>query len=138
MESSFNLSAQTLDSIKDRKIILFDISVWNALADGKTNEAIVVRNILIDLVEKGLVFCPLTGPMLWELRKQAGCSFYRTTELMERLSLNIAFRRIDDISESEIRNYLRYLLNDEFEPLMGTLKKYRGLDNFREDFLSVE
>src|SRR3546814_4520019 len=44
------------------------------------------------------IFCPLTAPNIWELRKQAGASLYWTAELMEQLSENVAFRQLDQLA----------------------------------------
>src|SRR3546814_3865065 len=47
--------------------------------------ASAVRSKLLRLKDAEKIFCPLTAPNIWELRKQAGASLYRTAELMEQL-----------------------------------------------------
>ena len=129
MKYSFNLSADTLETLNDRKALLFDTSVWIRLAEGKTKESIEIREMLIHLKDRAIIFCPLSAPTIWELRKQAGESFKRTSILMEELSLNITFRGIDQIFDYEISNFIQYLLTDTFVPLskielFGSLLSY--------------
>lgn len=105
------------------------MSVWNQLADGCNKESIEIRDILIDQTNKGFLFCPLSVPCIWELRKQAGISFKRTSELMEILSLNVTFRDINRIFDYEISHFLEYLLTDKITPLsinelFGSLLSY--------------
>jgi hypothetical protein len=108
---------------------LFDISVWNQLADGKTKDSVEVRETLVALMDKGILFCPLSAPAIWELRKQAGASFHRTAKLMEELSFNIAFRSTNQLFDYEIDHFMQYLLTDKFTPLsidelFGSLLSY--------------
>lgn len=117
MNFTYNLTADQITNIKHRKVVLFDISVWNNLADKKTAEATEVCELLLAKKRDGILFCPLTAPTIWELRKQAGESFLRTANLMEQLSLNIAFRGIDQIIDIEIENFLKYIIDGEFKPL---------------------
>lgn len=132
MKVDLGLSRAEIQNIHGRQIFVFDTSIWNALADGKTKDAIETREILKVAVESGSIFCPLTSPVVWELRKQAGASLHRTAELMETLSLNIAFRSMKQIFEYEIDHLLRFLLYDEFIPLrvyelFGSLLSYVGV-----------
>lgn len=105
-----------IEKLRNRKTFLFDISVWNTLADGE-DRSIEVCETLIALRNKGVLFCPLSAPAIWELRKQAGTSFMRTAKLMEELSLNVTFRGIDQLFDYEIAHFIQYLLTDEFTPL---------------------
>jgi hypothetical protein len=120
MKFKLDLSCNQLEEISGRKALLFDISIWNRLADKKTSEAKEVCEILLQKQNKGEIFCPLAAPAIWELRKQAGESFMRTANLMEELSLNITFRNRDQIIDSEIDNFLEYLLTGKFVPLSQT------------------
>lgn len=106
-----------IEKLRNRKAFLFDISVWNRLADGKDKESIEVCETLISLKNRGVLFCPLSTPAIWELRKQGGISFMRTAKLMEELSLNVTFREIDQLFNYEIDHFIKYLLTDEFIPL---------------------
>jgi predicted nucleic acid-binding protein len=90
-----NLNASTLETIKQRQVILLDTSVWIRLADGRTSKANELRERLTALVSKEIVFCPLCAPTILELRKQKSPSLLRTAELMEQLSLNVSFRGLD-------------------------------------------
>jgi len=129
MNYPLSLTDSTLEKLRNRKAFLFDISVWNQLADGKTKESVEVRETLIALRDEGVLFCPLSAPAIWELRKQAGTSFMRTAELMEELSFNVTFRGIDQLFDYEIAHFIQYLLIDEFTPLsidelFGSLLSY--------------
>src|SRR3546814_4643821 len=79
-----------------------DARVWNRLADGREAAASAVRSKLLRLKDAEKIFCPLTAPNIWELRKQAGASLYRTAELMEQLSENVAFRQLDQLASNEV------------------------------------
>src|SRR3546814_8571710 len=76
------------------------------------------------------IFCPLAAPKIWELRKQAVASLYRTAEFMEELSENVVFRQVDQLASYEVDAFLAYLLgnpikrlgiNEKFAPLLGYL-----------------
>src|SRR3546814_11150520 len=72
--------------------------------------ASAVRSKLLRLKDAEKIFCPLTAPNIWELRKQAGASLYRTAELMEQLSENGAFRQLDQLASNEGDVFFAYLL----------------------------
>lgn len=113
------------------------------MADGKTDEAIEVRELLLHLLDKEIIFCPLAAPTIWELRKQAGRSFRSTSEFMERLSLNITFRGIEQIFDHELSNFLEYLLTNQFKPLshnelFGPLRSYIGPEYVLEAEIEID
>jgi hypothetical protein len=112
-----NLNASTLETIKQRQVILLDTSVWIRLADGRTSKANELRERLTTLVSKEIVFCPLCAPTIWELRKQKSPSLLRTAEVMEQLSLNVSFRGLDQLFDREVAHLINYLLTREFSPL---------------------
>jgi hypothetical protein len=122
IEQSLNLDTSTLETIERRKIILLDTSVWIFLADGKTTQAAALRARLQQLVASEIVICPLSAPTIWELRKQKFPSLTRTAELMEQLSLNVSFRGIDQIFDSEVACFIEYLLTGTFRPLRWSEK----------------
>ena len=64
------------------------------------------------LKNAGKIFCPLTAPNIWELRKQAGASLYRTAELMEELSENMVFGQLDRLASFEVDVFLASLLGE--------------------------
>lgn len=129
MEYTFNPPKYVIETIGKRKSILLDTSVWIFLADGKDNEAVELREKMIRLSRKEAIFCPLSAPTIWELKKQSGASLHRTAELMEELSLNVSYRGLDDIFDREVSHFLSYLLDGQFLPLepgerYGTLLSY--------------
>ncbi len=117
MKFTHNLTAEQVASINNRKIVLLDLSIWNILSDGKTPKSREVRELLLYKCKEGKIFCPITAPTVWESRKQAGESFYRTARLMEELSLNISFRSIDQIFTNEIDSFLQFLIEGTYHPL---------------------
>ena len=117
MNFKLDLSVDKIKEINGRRIFLFDISVWNRLADKKTTIAGEVCELLVEKHKKGSLFCPLTAPTIWELRKQVGKSLKRTTCLMEQLSSNVMFRGMDQIIDYEIDNFLDYVITGQHAPL---------------------
>src|SRR3546814_1885111 len=83
---SFQLDSQLVESLSRRHVVLLDTSVWNRLADGREEGASAIKSKLLRLKDAERIFCPLAAPNIWELRKQAGASLYRTAELMEERS----------------------------------------------------
>lgn len=117
MKITHNLTTDQVASINNRKVVLLDLSIWNILSDGKTSKSREVRELLLHRCKEGEIFCPVTAPTVWESRKQAGESFYRTAQLMEELSLNISFHSIDQIFTNEIDKFLQYLIEGTYHPL---------------------
>ncbi len=122
----FQLDSQLVESLSRRHVVLLDTSVWNRLADGREKAASAIRSKLLRLKDAEKIFCPLTAPSIWELRKQAGASLYRTTELMEELSENVVFRQLDQLASYEVDAFLAYLLGNPIKPL-GTKEKFAPL-----------
>lgn len=117
MNFNLGLSPNQYNQISNRKVYVLDTSVWNRLADRKTKETIDISEQLEKEVNKGKIFCPLTPTNILELRKQTGKSLFRTALLMEKLSLNVAFRQMDQIIDFEIEHFLKYVLTESFVPL---------------------
>jgi predicted nucleic acid-binding protein len=137
-----NLSPSLTDTISRRKSIYLDTNVWIRLAEAKDELASATKLKLLQLCSRELIFCPLSAPTIWELRKQQGSSLDRTTELMEELSLNVTFRFVYDIFDKEIDNFIVYILYDNYEslsvndiyaPLLGYLSKGYSIA-FPEEF----
>src|SRR3546814_20945172 len=87
-------SSQLVESLSRRHVVLLDTSVWNRLADGREEGASAIKSKLLRLKDADRIFCPLAAPNIWELRKQAGASLYRTAELMEELRETVGFRPV--------------------------------------------
>lgn len=118
----FLLESQLAESLSRRHVVLLDISVWNRLADDREEMASALKSRLLRLKDMERIFCPLTPPTIWELRKQTG-SLHRTAELMEELSENVTFRSLDQLASFEVDAFLGYLLSGQIKPL-GTNEKF--------------
>ena len=114
---SLRLDDATLETVESRVAFFLDTNIWIKLADAKTPQAETIRKRLIAFVDAEKVFCPLAMPTIRELRKQKGASKRRTAALMERLSLNVTYREINQIYHSEIDHFLEYLRSGTFRPL---------------------
>lgn len=129
-----------------RKSIFLDSNMWITLADEKTNQAKLVKELLKKLVSDELVFCPLNHAILWELYKQNKDSAFRTSKLMEELSLNISFAWCDDIFNQEIENFIFNITNTKkntntYVPVIEYLSTDELSDKFKNltlsDFISI-
>jgi hypothetical protein len=97
------------DRILGRKPVFLDTNVWIDMADGKLDAAKPIRERLTTLVDAGVLFCPLSRTIIWELYKQAPDSRLRTGGLMETLSLNACFTRPEEIFAWECGVFLKRL-----------------------------
>src|SRR3546814_20993540 len=107
------------------------ISDWSSdVCSSDLEGASAIKSKLLRLKDAERIFCPLAAPNIWELRKQAGASLYRTAELMEELSEHVVFRQVDQLASYEVDAFLAYLLgnpikplgiNEKFAPLLGYL-----------------
>ena len=102
----------------------------------KTQEAIKLRDRLLELNSKELIFCPLAHPTILELLKQKPPSLIRTAKLMEELSLNVTFRNKEQIFNSEISHFLNYMISGEFSPLK-TSEVFGSLLSFLTGYFSI-
>jgi hypothetical protein len=115
--------------IQGREVVSLDSNIWIDMADGKKPDARPIKETLIDLVQAGTLFCPLSPTLIWELYKQDS-SLLRTGELMETLSLNVCFASTDEIFDWEVECFAKKLAGSEddrctrkmlFVPVMGYL-----------------
>src|SRR3546814_12282161 len=100
------------------------ISDWSS--DVCSSDLSAIKSKLLRLKDAERIFCPLAAPNIWELRKQAGASLYRTAELMEELSENEVFRKVDQLASYEWDAFLAYLLGNPFKPI-GINEKFATL-----------
>jgi len=133
----FDLDKQIIETIEKRYVILLDTSVWIHLADGKTAYAVELRDRLLKLEAQEKIFCPLTPPTIWELRKQSSPTLHRTAELMETLSKNVSFRGLDQIFDYEIASFLEYMRTGKFSPLT-TFEKFGSLFSYLAPGFKIE
>jgi hypothetical protein len=102
------------EKIKNRKAVFLDTMVWINMADGKP-EAQPLRSKLQERVQAGVVFCPLSAPLIWELYKQE-FSELRTGTLMEELSLNVAFSQESEVYKWEVECFAKRIAKLDAEP----------------------
>ncbi len=88
-----------------RQSIFLDTNIWIDIADGVRPDWAEIGHRLIELVENGRAFCPVSAPILWELCKQEYDSALRTAELMDKLSLGVTFIPASEIFRLEARNF---------------------------------
>jgi len=133
-KSYFKITNNNLiKKIERRKVISMDLNIWIHLVDGKNQTTQNIKKYLLDMVDKGLVFCPISAPLIWELYKQNFDSALRIGKLMQSLSLNITYKSSNEIIEKEIEKSILSFLNkknitlsnqDLFTPVTGYLSSY--------------
>jgi hypothetical protein len=97
--------------VRDRKSVVLDMNAWINMADDKFELAIRIRKALQKLVADGLIFCPLSFGLIFELYKQTEDSRLRVGALMEDLSLNISYANREEIFAWEITQTIRRLID---------------------------
>jgi len=140
---NFKISDDSItNKVQGRKAIFLDTNIWVHVANEKTQIAKDIRYYLIKLVNNGIVFCPLSAPLIWELYKQNFESALRVGSLMEELSLNICYLSIDEVIHKEIKKYVLSIINkskllvsgkDIYGPVMAYLFSNYSLD-FPSDY----
>jgi hypothetical protein len=85
-----------------------DTSVWFNLTEEVNDQVKRVKLLLIDLVKRGKIFCPLTYPGIVELLKRTYKNALEVAALMDDLSLGASFASDETIYRKEIE---RFLLN---------------------------
>ena len=111
----FDRSA-TWEMVKDRRSACLDSNIWINLADEKTETATRVKELLIDAVAVGRVFCPLYTPVIWELYKQSRQSRLNTGALMEQASLNVCLSPSSEVFRWEVHSFAHELLGEQLPP----------------------
>ncbi len=90
------------EKARKRLSVLLDMNVWIDLAEGKAQQASRLREKVQQLVKRGKLFCPLAPTIIWELYRQSYTSAVKVAELMEELSLGIAFAPTEEIYLHEV------------------------------------
>lgn len=90
------------EKARKRLSVLLDMNVWIDLAEGKEKRATQLREQLQRLVKRGRLFCPLAPTIIWELYRQSYASVIKVAELMEELSLGIAFAPTEEVYQHEV------------------------------------
>ena len=128
---------ELLREIENRISIALDTSVCFNLTEEINDQAKRVKLLLIDLVKRGKIFCPLTFPGISELLKRTYQNALEVAALMDELSLGVAFASDETIYRKEIERFLlnaiygkeRFLEKCEiYAPGMGWLAAGGSLD----------
>ncbi len=53
------------EKIKYRKVIIFDTNIWIDLSENNKTLIQEVKQLLINLVKKEVIFCPISLPIIW-------------------------------------------------------------------------
>lgn len=121
---------ELLQEIEKRISIALDTSVWFNLTEEVNDQVKRVKLLLIDLVKRGKIFCPLTHPGIVELLKRTYKNALEVAALMDDLSLGVSFASDETIYRKEIERFLlnaiygeeRFLEKREiYAPMMGWL-----------------
>jgi hypothetical protein len=92
--------------VRDMKAVFLDMNGWVNMADDKTPQATGVKAALRKAVSDGRVFCPLSYGILTELYKQEFDSRMRVGQLMEDLSLNVAYANRSEVFTWEVERFV--------------------------------
>src|SRR5262245_1497069 len=92
--------------VRNMKAVFLDMNGWINMADDKTPQATGVKDALRKAVSQGLAFCPLSYGVLTELYKQSFDSRMRVGQLMEELSLNIAYANRGEVFTWEVERFV--------------------------------
>src|SRR5438067_1850806 len=121
---------ELLREIENRISIALDTSVWFNLTEEVNDQVKRVKLLLIDLVKRGKIFCPLTFPGISEMLKRTYQNALEVAALMDELSLGVSFASDETIYRKEIERFLlnaiygeeRFLEKREiYAPVMGWL-----------------
>lgn len=92
--------------VRNMKAVFLDMNGWINMTDDKTPQATGVKASLRKAVAGGLAFCPLSYGVLAELYKQEYDSRMRVGQLMEELSLNVAYANRGEVFAWEVERFV--------------------------------
>ncbi len=136
------IDTELIRGIENRISIALDTSVWFNLVEDINDQVKRVKQLLIDLVNRGKVFCPLTFSGISELLKRSYQNALEVAALMDELSLGVSFALDKTIYRKEIERFLlnaiyreeRFVEKGEiYVPVMGWLGAGGSLD-FPQEF----
>lgn len=128
---------ELLQEIENRISIALDTSVWFNLTEEVNDQVKRVKLLLIDLVKRGKIFCPLTYPGIVELLKRTYTNALEVAALMDDLSLGVSLASDETIYRKEIERVLLNAIYGEerflekrqiYVPVMGWLGAGGSLD----------
>lgn len=108
-----------LNKIKNRKALYLDMNVWIDIVEEKLPIFKQLKATLLNLANDGVVFCPLSAPLIWELYKQDFPSQLRVAKLMETLSLNVSFAITEEVFFWEMVVFMHKMLGEESTGIMA-------------------
>ena len=92
--------------VRNMKAVFLDMNAWIRMTDDETPQATGIKDALRRAVSGGRVFCPLSYGVLTELYKQEYYSRMRVGELMEDLSLNVAYANQGEVFAWEVERFV--------------------------------
>ena len=98
--------------LANRTVLFLDSSIWYQLARKRPPEAAQACDRLRALVQQGQVLCPVSWPLISELRKQTQASALPIAELMDECSLGLSYANDNELITAEIRQFVHGLIND--------------------------
>jgi hypothetical protein len=136
------MDPEFIAGIVDHVSIALDSSVWFNLTEDINDQVKRVKLLLIDLVKRGKIFCPLTFSGISELLKRSYQNALEVAALMDELSLGVSFASDETIYRKEIERFLLNALYGEerfiekgeiYVPAMGWIGAGGSLD-FPQEF----
>ena len=133
---------EILRRVHGRLAVALDMNAWINMAEDKSITASKVKLELQRLVAKGVVFCPLSAGLIWELYKQTGNSLLKVGRLMEELSLNVTYSICVEVFRWEAEYAIHKLSGAHFPqnsssaiyaPVVAYLSSYFNL-SFADEF----
>jgi hypothetical protein len=133
---------ELIRGIESRLSIALDTSVWFNLTEEVNDQVKRVKMLLIDLVNRGTIFCPLTFSGIAELLKRTYQNALEVAALMDEFSLGVSFASDETIYRKEIERLLLNAIYGEehflekyevYVPVMGWLGAGGSLD-FPQEF----
>lgn len=123
--------------VTGRTTLFFDLSIWIRLARRKTPEAATAADRLTALVTEGRLVCPVSWPVYSELLHHDFESALPIAQLMDVLSLGLAYPQDNELITTEIQHYVDALATDRepspltphelYVPIAGILATNAGM-----------
>ena len=116
-----SLDVSKIKRLENRKVIFLDLNIWIDLVESQEEIIQETKQLLLESVKQGKVFCPLSFPIILELQKQNYDSAIRIGKLMEELSLNICYKNRDELIKYEILLFILCLCHKKKPPLFNPI-----------------
>lgn len=97
------------EKIKERIAIFLDTNIWIDLSENDNFIIKEVKEKLVQLVNNGVVFCPLSNNIFMEFHRQTYDSIQRLFTTIDSLSLNLSIKNRAVLYKTEVQ----YFINNE-------------------------